>query len=77
MHLSELRHVVPEIRALGVDVLFLSGDRPELLYDSLGEWSAAAQASADLSVEAGWLLPEDAASILEEGTALAMSLGLS
>lgn len=47
------------------------------LYDSLGEWSAAAQASADLSVEAGWLLPEDAASMLEEGTALAMSLGLS
>lgn len=37
MHLSELRHVVPEIRTLGVDVLFLSGDRPELLYDSLGD----------------------------------------
>lgn len=36
MHLSELRHVVPEIHTLGVDVLFLSGDRPELLYDSLG-----------------------------------------
>jgi len=37
MHLSELRHVVPEIQTLGVDVLFLSGDRPELLYDSLGD----------------------------------------
>ena len=37
MHLSELRHVVPEIDALGVDVLFLSGDRPNLLYDSLGD----------------------------------------
>lgn len=35
MHLSELRHVIPEIAALGVDVLFLSGDRPELLYSSL------------------------------------------
>lgn len=34
-HLSELRHVVPEITASGVDVLFLSGDRPELLYRSL------------------------------------------
>ena len=33
--LSELRHVIPEIKAMGVDVLFLSGDRPELLYDSL------------------------------------------
>jgi len=35
MHLSELRHVIPEIRELGVDVLFLSGDRPALLFDSL------------------------------------------
>jgi len=35
MHLSELRHVIPEIDALGVDVLFLSGDRPERLYNSL------------------------------------------
>lgn len=35
IHLSELRTVVPEIRELGVDVLFLSGDRPELLYNSL------------------------------------------
>jgi len=35
MHLSELKDVVAEIDALGVDVLFLSGDRPELLYQSL------------------------------------------
>ena len=35
MHLSELRHVVPELEARGVDVFFLSGDRPELLYSSL------------------------------------------
>jgi len=35
MHLSELRHVVPEISEMGIDVLFVSGDRPELLYDSL------------------------------------------
>lgn len=35
MHLSELRHAVPEIRAMGIDVLFLSGDRPELLIGSL------------------------------------------
>ena len=37
MHLSELRKVIPEIHELGVDVLFLSGDRPEMLYSSLGE----------------------------------------
>jgi peroxiredoxin len=35
IHLSELKDIVPQIDALGVDVLFLSGDRPELLYSSL------------------------------------------
>lgn len=35
MYLSDMRHVIPEIRGIGVDVLFLSGDRSELLYDSL------------------------------------------
>ena len=35
MHLSELRHVIPEIRQAGIDVYFLSNDRPELLFESL------------------------------------------
>lgn len=35
MHLSELKDVVAEIDAQGVEVLFLSGDRPDLLYQSL------------------------------------------
>ena len=35
MYLSDMRHVIPEIQELGIDVLFLSGDRPELLYESL------------------------------------------
>ncbi len=35
VYLSEMRHVVPEIRELGVDVLFLSGDGPAELYESL------------------------------------------
>jgi len=35
MHLSELRNVVPELRGKGIDVYFISGDRPELLYASL------------------------------------------
>lgn len=35
MHLSELRQALPEISEMGVDVLFLSGDRSELLYSSL------------------------------------------
>ena len=35
IHLSELRHAIPEISAMGIDVLFLSGDRSELLISSL------------------------------------------
>jgi peroxiredoxin len=35
MHLSELRHVIPELRENGFDVLFLSNDRPDQLYSSL------------------------------------------
>ena len=35
MYLAEMRHVIPEIQAMGIDVLFLSGDRPEMLYKSL------------------------------------------
>ena len=35
LQLSELRTVIPQISAMGVDVLFLSGDRAERLYDSL------------------------------------------
>jgi peroxiredoxin len=34
-HLAELREVIPAVDQLGIDVLFLSGDRPELLYRSL------------------------------------------
>ena len=35
MHLSELRHVIPELKEKGFDVLFLSNDRPDQLYSSL------------------------------------------
>lgn len=35
MHLAELRHIIPELKENGFDVLFLSNDRPELLYESL------------------------------------------
>jgi hypothetical protein len=49
----------------------------ESLYGDLATWSTAAQVSADAAVEIGWLLPEDAASMLEESTTRAMSLGLS
>lgn len=35
MHLSELRHALPELEARGLDIFFLSGDRPEQLIASL------------------------------------------
>jgi len=35
MYLSDMRHVIPQIREMDVDVLFLSGDRAEMLYESL------------------------------------------
>jgi peroxiredoxin len=36
-HLKDLRTAVPEVAALGYDVLFLSTDRPEILRSSLKE----------------------------------------
>ena len=36
-YLSDMRHVIPLIRDMGIDVLFLSGDRSEVLYTSLRE----------------------------------------
>ena len=50
MHLSELRTVVPEISAMGIDVLFLSGDRPELLYASLAANTQEAIADLDYRI---------------------------
>ena len=41
MYLSELRHVLPEISDLDLDLMFLSGDRAELLYSSLSEETQA------------------------------------
>ena len=46
IHLSELRHVVPEISEMDVDVYFLSGDRPNALYEGL---------SGDTQMEIGGL----------------------
>lgn len=35
MYLSDMRFAIPELREMGIDVLFLSGDRSELLFESL------------------------------------------
>ena len=37
VQLQDLRHVIPDLKAAGFDVLFLSADRPEILYSSLKE----------------------------------------
>jgi len=50
MHLSELHTVVPEIASMGVDVMFLSGDRPETLYESLAAETQATIAAIDYRI---------------------------
>lgn len=50
LHLSELHQVVPEIGAMGVDVLFLSGDRPELLYSTLSRETREAIEGLDYTI---------------------------
>jgi len=50
MHLSELKDVIPEIKAAGVDVLFLSGDRPDLLISSLKRETREAIAGLDYEI---------------------------
>ena len=50
MHLSELRTVVPRIADMGVDIYFLSGDRPELLHASLERETQADIAGLDYEI---------------------------
>jgi len=50
LQLSELRTVIPQIRAMGVDVLFLSGDRAERLYDSLNNETRASIDALDYTI---------------------------
>ena len=41
---------MPQIKALGIDVIFLSGDRPELLYASLREETQEDIANLDYKI---------------------------
>jgi peroxiredoxin len=50
LYLSEMRDVIPAIRAMGVDVLFLSGDRPAMLFESLNHETKEAIAGLNYTV---------------------------
>lgn len=65
MHLAELREVIPQIGDLDVDVLFLSGDRPGLLYASLE------QETAETIADLGYTILSDA------DAQAAMALGIA
>lgn len=49
-YLSEMRNVIPQIKDMGIDVLFLSGDRPEILFSSLKEETQDDIAALDYSI---------------------------
>jgi peroxiredoxin len=48
--LQELRNVLPDIKQSGVDVLFLSGDRPEILYSNLKQETQESIAMLDYTI---------------------------
>ena len=50
VYLSDMRFVIPEIREMGVDVLFLSGDRASELYDSLSSQAQEDIAGLDYTI---------------------------
>lgn len=50
LHLSELRTVIPELKASGYDVLFLSGDAPAQLYAGLKEETQEDIAGLDYTI---------------------------
>ena len=50
MHLSELRTVIPGIRGMGFDVLFLSNDRPDQLYSGLSRETQDSIAGLDYPI---------------------------
>ncbi len=49
-HLTELKDVVPELTGKGIDVYFLSGDRPEILYSSLKDETKEAIDGMDYTI---------------------------
>ena len=50
VYLSDMRHVIPRIHDMGIEVMFLSGDRPELLYESLEQQAQEDIAGLDYTI---------------------------
>lgn len=73
LHLSELRHAVPELRSMGFDVLFISNDAPDALYDSLQQETRADIESLDYTI----LSDADLQAARALGTAFRVDRGLT
>ncbi len=73
VYLADMRHVIPEIRDMGVDVLFLSGDRPDQLHSSLAMETQESIAGLDYTL----LSDADAQAAIALGIAFRVSDGLS
>ena len=73
MHLSELRTVIPELSKKGFDVLFLSNDRPELLYSSLKRETQESIDGLDYVI----LSDADISAAMALGTAFRIDKGLT
>lgn len=73
MHLSELRTVIPELKKNGFDVLFLSNDRPEILYSSLGQETQESIDGLDYVI----LSDADISAAMALGTAFKTDKGLT
>ena len=71
-HLSELRHAIPELKASGFDVLFLSNDRPDQLYEGLQRETQETIAGLDYTI----LSDADVNAARALGTAFTISKGL-
>lgn len=72
MHLSELRNVIPEIREMGFDVLFISNDAPESLYSGLEDQTQEDIEGIDYTI----LSDADLKAAVAFGTAFRSSKGL-
>ncbi len=68
VYLSEMRHVVPKLKAMGVDVLFLSGDRPDILISGLSDEAQDDIAGLDYTI----LSDANAEAAIAFGTAFAV-----